>query len=737
MEKSILYALRSGRKHKVWQDGRISQMGQRLILYGENGERLGQSYQAFPKPGETVNFDRYTVLYPLETLETKAPVQRIQKPQPRRLYFRLNPKAYRNLRIPNSFLNIDHYRKILISCLWESLQITVSEARQNVMDLNIFSIEIKDVFSSSFELAIDDLLVCFNDGFENCVFIRTLQSGFNVDYMSINEPPTTQNLAIRICNSSEFSQIQVVENFESPILDLLLRPKQKNYKTANEDLVLEFKEKFQLNQEQTNVLQQFSNNISQPLPSILLVHGVFGSGKSNLCAVMVLLLLKISKLKILLTSNTNVAVDRILECLLDLKFTDFVRIGCKKKISLEILKFHSDSISQVVGATCLATLLPCFEGNQFEVVILDEASQFTEPMSLIPLRLGAKHVILLGDPLQLPPTIQSRRNHQEGLEKTMFERLKFTLPCCSLFTQYRCHETIAKVPNTLFYQGKLKMGSNNDKLISDLHPIVFVDVEGKEEQKGLSFVNLEEINVLNHVFEQILYQIKDPTLLGVVSPYKAQAEALSSELQSPLVLINTIDAFQGSEKQVILVSCVRTNQIGFSDDPRRLNVMLTRARSHLLIFGNRKLLSSNPTWSKVLESCRDIPQHYLFNKKLKRDSIEIIPKKELIRPMETTAKERELIRPKVVDLTNKVEKKELIRPRVQTPKKEVTKLVETTKQTPKKELIRPKVVDLTVQKKEITKKNQVSDQNIQFVSESKQKAMAETKNWDELESLFF
>lgn len=255
--------------------------------------------------------------------------------------------------------------------------------------------------------------------------------------------------------------------------------------------------------------------------------------------------------KILVSSNTNVAVDRVLLSLLKLGFKSFVRVGSLRKISKSILPYAAQQIKSnsedlkelnsmlknpnlsaseregtyifynidilltikkfssnenksiisnafVVGVTCLATAFESMSDVCANLVILDECSQMTEPTSMLPImRFGAQRLLLVGDPLQLPPTITTPcQKGISGLEFTLFERMAKTqvIPIL-LRTQYRCNPVIASLSNDLFYDGSLTHGPETHQLTSvlpSLTPITFIDPFGNEKNAKMSFINMEE-----------------------------------------------------------------------------------------------------------------------------------------------------------------------------------------------------------------------------------------------------
>ncbi|NXP50751.1 ZGRF1 protein, partial [Heliornis fulica] len=409
---------------------------------------------------------------------------------------------------------------------------------------------------------------------------------------------------------------------------------------------------------------------------ITIIRGVFGAGKSYLLSVVILFLVGLfesseatesprpAPWKLLIASSTNVAVDRILLGLLDLGFEDFIRVGSIRKISKAIIphslhaglgneneelnellalmkedltpvekKYIKKSIEQhklgvnktllqqvkVVGVTCASCLSPCLNALKFPVVMLDECSQMTEPASLLPIaRFQCKKLVLVGDPKQLPPTIQGSESvHEKGLEQTLFDRL-----CLMghkpifLKTQYRCHPTISAIANELFYEGNLIDGvSEEDRrpLLDWLPTLCFYSVYGVEQiERDNSFYNMAEVHFTVKLIQSLIASGIEGSAIGVVTLYKAQmckiwsllCSAHSEAFAIKAIQVSTVDAFQGAEKEIIVLSCVRTRQIGFIDSEKRMNVALTRAKRHLLIVGNLACLSKNRLWGRVIHHCK-------------------------------------------------------------------------------------------------------------------------------------
>ncbi|XP_071892980.1 5'-3' DNA helicase ZGRF1 isoform X10 [Anas platyrhynchos] len=413
-----------------------------------------------------------------------------------------------------------------------------------------------------------------------------------------------------------------------------------------------------------------------PIFPITIIRGVFGAGKSYLLSVVILFLVQLFESseaeegpravpwKLLIASSTNVAVDRILLGLLDLGFEDFIRVGSIRKITKAILphSLHAGSGNEneqlkellallkedltpvekiyvrksieqhklgtnktilqqvkVVGATCAACPFPCLNNLKFPVVMLDECSQMTEPASLLPIaRFQCEKLVLVGDPKQLPPTIQGSESvHEKGLEQTLFDRLCLmghkTIP---LRTQYRCHPAISAIANELFYEGNLIDGVSEKErspLLDWLPTLCFYSANGTEQtERDNSFYNMAEAHFTVKLIQSLIASGIEGSVIGVITLYKSQMCKIQNLLNSvhseafeiKAVQVSTVDAFQGAEKEIIVLSCVRTRQMGFIDSEKRMNVALTRAKRHLLIVGNLACLSKNRLWGRVIHHCK-------------------------------------------------------------------------------------------------------------------------------------
>ncbi|KAK0485493.1 SEN1 N terminal-domain-containing protein [Armillaria luteobubalina] len=250
----------------------------------------------------------------------------------------------------------------------------------------------------------------------------------------------------------------------------------------------------------------------------------------------------------------------------------------------------------------------------FDMIIIDEAAQAIELSSLIPLKYRCTRCVMVGDPQQLPPTVLSTEATKYMYNQSLFVRLQRSRPEAVhlLSIQYRMHPEISRLPGRLFYDGRLLDGPLMDeKTIQPWHTSskfgiykFFNVVESREEgTKGKSFKNSSEARVVRALYSRLIKQFKDQknTRVGIITPYRGQLEELRRLFEeefgrdiSNKIALNTVDGFQGQEKDVIILLCVRAGpgitNIGFLADVRRMNVALTRAKSSVFIVGHAPTL---------------------------------------------------------------------------------------------------------------------------------------------------
>ena len=313
--------------------------------------------------------------------------------------------------------------------------------------------------------------------------------------------------------------------------------------------------------------------------------------------------------------------------------------------------------ARVIACTLVGSAHRLLEGMKFGTLFIDEAAQALEAACWIPMR-RASRVILAGDHCQLPPTVKSIAALRAGLGKTLMERIAENKPevVTLLKIQYRMNEDIMRFSSDWFYGGQVESAPQiKYRSILDFdHPITWIDTSNEENQMtiegedapedsastsssssaanqnsdlnfkeqfvGESFgrINKAEAELtlltLAEYFTKIGKQrvLSDSIDVGIISPYRAQVQYLKKlikkyEFFKPyrrLISVNTVDGFQGQERDVILISLVRSNdegQIGFLKDLRRMNVAMTRARMKLIILGNKDTMTKHPFYKKLWE----------------------------------------------------------------------------------------------------------------------------------------
>lgn len=256
----------------------------------------------------------------------------------------------------------------------------------------------------------------------------------------------------------------------------------------------------------------------------------------------------------------------------------------------------------------------------FDLAVIDEACQCTEPGCWIPL-LRSKRVVLAGDHCQLPPTVLSPEAASRGFDVSLLERLVDQFgPAVTrrLRVQYRMHETIMAFSAAEFYEGDLAADpSVAGHLLYELPgvqaceltetPVTFIDTAGagydeEQEEEGESRRNPEEARLVVRKVRELLEAGVATTDIAVIAPYAAHVRLLREQLHEPGLEIDSVDGFQGREKEAVVVSLVRSNmenEIGFLSDVRRMNVALTRARRKLVVVGDSATLSVHPFYQNL------------------------------------------------------------------------------------------------------------------------------------------
>ena len=285
--------------------------------------------------------------------------------------------------------------------------------------------------------------------------------------------------------------------------------------------------------------------------------------------------------------------------------------------------------AHVIASTLVSSNHRLLAGRRFGTLFIDEAAQALEAACWIAMR-RADRVVLAGDHQQLPPTIKCIDAARGGLERTLMEHVARRKPqAVTLLTvQYRMNEAIMRFSSQWFYEGKLEAAPEvrHRGILDWDSPITWVDTSGrdfKEEFVGETFgrINRAEADLLMQELERYIRRIGGERILeeridfGIISPYKAQVQYLRGRIKGSaalrpyrgLLTVNTVDGFQGQERDVIFISLVRANsegQIGFLGDLRRMNVAMTRARMKLVILGEAETLARHSFYRSLLEYVR-------------------------------------------------------------------------------------------------------------------------------------
>ncbi|GAA0884698.1 AAA domain-containing protein [Sphingobacterium siyangense subsp. cladoniae] len=289
--------------------------------------------------------------------------------------------------------------------------------------------------------------------------------------------------------------------------------------------------------------------------------------------------------------------------------------------------------SQVITATLVGSNHEVIRNRSYETVIIDEAAQALEPACWIPM-LKAHRVILAGDHNQLPPTVKSSSVPHHGLSHTLFEKLVDHNPqlVSLLDVQYRMNEKIMEYPSAALYNGLLRADSTVAQwsLAVDTEPVLFIDTAGagfEETESDGAIFNLGEAHFIKaHLNDHIgtwkaSLSLNESLSIGVIAPYRKQATLLKEVLDgeealrpfNDLIKIQTIDSFQGQEKDVIYISLTRSKaeqQIGFLSDVRRMNVAMTRAKKKLVVIGDSATIGSHPFYREFIAYTESIGHYH-------------------------------------------------------------------------------------------------------------------------------
>jgi ATP-dependent RNA/DNA helicase IGHMBP2 len=297
-----------------------------------------------------------------------------------------------------------------------------------------------------------------------------------------------------------------------------------------------------------------------------------------------------------------------------------------RSLMAEARKLERKAVASVLGraevlcATLTALGSSPLAGMHFPLALVDEATQAIEPLTLLAF-LRADRVVLAGDHRQLAPTVLSPEAAKGGLGRSLFERLVELYPAAHrmLREQYRMNEVLMSLISEDFYQGQLRAHpSVATRRLSDIlpagssidaPPFLFLDTAGKgfeeaQEARSESYDNPGEAGLVEARVRMLLAAGLPAEALAVITPYRGQVALLQTALEGTGVEVDTVDAFQGREAEVVLVSCVRSNpegRLGFLTDLRRVNVALSRARRHLFLVGDSATLGHHPFYANLVQ----------------------------------------------------------------------------------------------------------------------------------------
>ena len=391
---------------------------------------------------------------------------------------------------------------------------------------------------------------------------------------------------------------------------------------------------------------------------LTLIQGPPGTGKTVTSAHIVHHLRQSTGSTVLVCAQSNIAVDNLMKVILKKKGINVVRINSQVKEREKDNPFWYLSLDYLIGKRCpklknfyrqikfmdkqdlddmfrlkrkieqqimnKADVVCCTSSgagdhrvkrHKFLSCLVDECGQGNEADTLIPISRTYGRVVLVGDHKQLGPVIHCEDAKKAGMELSMFDRLiKIGIPIRMFNKQYRMHPAISQFPNKTFYDGKLVDGVKASKRICNgfpwprnNHPVMFYACNnGKEKRYGTSFLNMKEAKMVKKFLVHLMSNGVQGKNIGIICGYDSQKQWLISQMKIPVsVEINTVDGFQGREKEIIIMTCVRSESVGFLKDPRRMNVSLTRAKSGLIIIGNAICLKTDSLWEKLLNHMQE------------------------------------------------------------------------------------------------------------------------------------
>ncbi|XP_066159011.1 DNA replication ATP-dependent helicase/nuclease DNA2 [Euwallacea fornicatus] len=393
-----------------------------------------------------------------------------------------------------------------------------------------------------------------------------------------------------------------------------------------------------------------------------LIKGMPGTGKTATIVALIQVLLELNQ-SVLITSHTHSAVDTV--CLKLITFgVKFMRLGSEAKMNVQIRNYSENFLTkdchsaealaavynnvQVMAVTCLGSSHAALSKRMMDVCIVDESTQVLQCSVFRPLH-SCKKFILIGDPDQLPAIVRDKTAIELGMTESLFERLDSEECRVSLNLNYRMNESITALANALTYNGELEIGAERiaqatvniprfvlitkscpNWIVRALSPklenaVQFVDTGPvwnltntvswalaenlSEENHSMNNQNIYEAAIIHSLVSSLVKQGKvPPEQIGVIATYNVQVSLLSHLLKLSDVDVNTVDQFQGKDKEIIIYSCSKSkdlrtewidNKFDLTEDKRRLNVAITRAKHKLIIVGDLQTLQKYSTFKKI------------------------------------------------------------------------------------------------------------------------------------------
>jgi DNA replication ATP-dependent helicase Dna2 len=382
-----------------------------------------------------------------------------------------------------------------------------------------------------------------------------------------------------------------------------------------------------------NAAQNEAVQLAVGAQDVALVHGPPGTGKTYTLARVVRALVERGD-RVLLSAFTNRAVDNAIEALEEQGFTDIVRVGTESGVREDMQSYRlqtagdpGECVAELQGAAVVAaTTASCgsrmMREQSFDTAIVDEAGQLTEPGTLAATAL-ADRAVLVGDHHQLPPVVQAEDDIAADdacadLGESLFQRLIESYPEAGVLLdqQYRMAQRIQAFASQEFYDGRLRpaTGEVAAQHVRDLSG-VDVDALPGHLQDGVAFVdpdgatvgntNPDEARAVAETVRSYLDAGVESDDIGVIAPYRAQVAEINKHVAEG-VAVDTVDRFQGSSKEVIVISFVATGDLDspIFEDYRRVNVALTRAKKGLVLIGDADALATDDTYRRMVEWAR-------------------------------------------------------------------------------------------------------------------------------------